>query len=100
MKEIINGKRYDTSTATEIAYNCGDGGWSDFNYFEESLYRKRTGEFFLAGKGHAMTKYATHSGNSSSRGSGIFPLDLQEAQEWVERYCNSRYEEIFGEVEE
>ena len=45
MKKIINGKRYDTSTAILIGsarYSHGD-----LEYLTEELYRKKTGEFFL-----------------------------------------------------
>ena len=47
MKKIINGKLYDTDTAKEVfAISCGNGP-SDFHYYAEQLYRKRTGEYFL-----------------------------------------------------
>lgn len=49
MKQIINGKMYNTETATEIATRSnGCTGWE---YLEETLYRKKNGEFFLCGSG-------------------------------------------------
>ena len=47
MKKIINSKKYDTKTAKEIGIYCASLSVSDFGYFEETLYRKKTGEFFL-----------------------------------------------------
>lgn len=52
MKKIINYKKYDTETATEI------GAWSQgiagtFEYVHESLFRKNNGEYFLHGEGGA-----------------------------------------------
>ena len=56
MKRIVNGKKYDTETATPF----GDyqfSGPSDFSYVHEELYRKKNGEFFLRGEGDPMLKY-------------------------------------------
>ena len=101
MKKIINGKRYDTRTAERI----GDTGYSqpgDFEYWHESLYRKKTGEFFLYGEGGAKSKYSRRIGqNEWSGGEEIRPLTLTEAQEWAEKYLDAdEYEEIFGKIEE
>lgn len=101
MKKIIKNKVYDTATAQK----CGewDNGHytSDFAYCAETLYRKKTGEFFLHGEGHALSKYAGHSGNSSGWGEQIIPLAYAEAQEWAENHLDGdEYVTIFGEPEE
>ena len=49
MKKIINKKLYDTSTATCIAEYSGPARVSDFSFYRETLYRKRTGEYFIHG---------------------------------------------------
>lgn len=102
MKAIINGRKYDTETAKEMAYAESDCGRNSFGWYEETLYKKRTGEFFLAGEGYAATKYATHyEGGTRGPGSKIIPLTYEEAEEWGERNLSAdRYEEIFGEVSE
>ena len=46
MKKYINGKVYDTETAQLIGTYANGGNWRDFSHYEETLYRKRTGEFF------------------------------------------------------
>lgn len=102
MKKIISGKVYDTSTAQEMARYSNGGTWRDFEHFEETLYRKKTGEFFLCGEGGPMTRYAEATGqNSWSGGSRIMPMTYQEATAWAEEHLDGdEYEEIFGEVDE
>ena len=101
MKKIINGKRYDTDTATLIG-NAGYGYPGDFEYWEENLYRKKTGEFFIHGEGGAMSKYSRKTGhNEWSGGEEIRPLTLREAQDWAEKYLDAdEYEKTFGRIEE
>lgn len=101
MKKVINGRRYNTDTATLI----GSTGYShsgDFAYWREYLYRKRTGEFFLYGIGGPMSKYSQKIGqNEWSGGQEIQPLTLQEAQEWAEEHLDAdEYEQVFGVVKE
>lgn len=101
MKKIIDGKRYDTDTAKELGYDShGNGG--DFSYWCETLYQKRTGEFFLRGEGGAMSRYAEPQGqNTWSGGSRIIPLSVENAKAWAEEHLSAdSYERIFGEVEE
>lgn len=101
MKKIINGKKYDTDTARKLA-SYGNGLLpNDFRCIEESLYQKKTGEYFLYGEGGPMTKYAVSCGNNSTTGSSmITPISEAEARAWVEEHANDLYEEIFGAVEE
>lgn len=84
MGKIINGRKYDETTAKLV------GSWdnglytNDFNYRSEDLYRKKTGEFFL------------HCWRSQ-----YVPLTYGEAQDWAEKHLDSEeYEKIFGEVYE
>ena len=101
MKQIINGKKYNTETAKELGTYSNSGSWNDFDHFRETLYLKRTGEFFLLGEGGPRTKYAYSDGNTRSGGAKIIPLTIEEAKAWAERNLSvEEYEEIFGEVEE
>lgn len=101
MKKIINGKLYNTETATFIASYENHYMPSDFRYCEESLYRKRTGEFFLYGSGGPLSKYAEPYDNGARSGSAIAPLTEELAREWVENYANvETYVQLFGEPEE
>lgn len=102
MKKIIKGKRYDTETAIE----CGSDSYSyagDFHHWEETLYRKKTGEFFLYGVGGPASKYAEYHGQGIgySGGDRIVPFTLEEAQEWAEEHLScDEYEELFGIVDD
>lgn len=101
MKKIINGKKYDTDTAK----NLGSAGYNhlgDFSFWREELYQKKTGEFFLYGKGGAMSKYARRTGlNEWSGGEEIIPLSPEEARKWAEKNIEAEeYERIFGTCEE
>ena len=103
MKKIINGKMYDTATAKRLGQAHGGGqSFRDFQYWEERLYQKRTGEFFLHGEGGPMTRYAEHiDQNNWSGGERIIPLSVKEAREWAEENLDADdYQEIFGEVSE
>lgn len=101
MKKFIKSRIYDTTTAQK----CGewDNGCftNDFHFCGETLYRKRTGEFFLHCEGHAMSKYAGHSGSNSGWGEQIIPLSYEKAQEWAEEHLGGdEYISIFGEPAE
>lgn len=102
MKRIINGKVYDTNTAKELGSWANGGTWRDFSHMEETLYRKKTGEFFLHGEGGPMSRYAEAQGqNSWSGGSRIMPMSFTEAKAWAEERLDADdFEAIFGEVAE
>lgn len=100
MKKIINGRMYNTETATPIVENNQING-SFFGY-EETLYRKKTGEFFLYGKGGPASKYA-HPGISGGWDAGekIVLIPEEETKKWLERFeFMDEYIELFGEPEE
>lgn len=102
MKKIIKGRKYDTETAKELATWSNGYGVSDFKYCIETLYIKKTGEYFLYGEGGAMSKYSESCGqNCWCGGEKIIPLTVDKAKSWAERNIDAdEYEEIFGEVEE
>ena len=101
MDKIINGKRYNTNTAT-IVGEWDNGIYGGINSIEETLYRKRTGEFFLFGSGGANTKYSKYIGSNNWAGSEvIIPLSWEEAQEWAEKHLDTEhYVALFGEINE
>lgn len=101
MKRIINNKKYDTETARMI----GSDSYSnprDFNYWAETLYRKRTGEYFLYGEGGPNSRYSKRiEQNCWSGGEKIIPLTYENARKWAEEHLSvNEYEAEFGEVSE
>lgn len=102
MKKVINGKLYDTDTAQPMGeWDNGRYG-RDFGRCFETLYKKRTGEFFLHGEGGPLSKYKESCGlNESCGGEKIIPLSYEKAQQWAEEHLDGDdYIKIFGEPEE
>lgn len=86
MRKIINGKVYDTETATKLA-DDRFGNASDFGRWEEALHRTAKGALFIAGEGGPMTKYAvSRAQNERSSGSAITPMSEEEAVAWCEEH--------------
>ena len=100
MNKVIKGKRYDTDTAKRLA-EASYSYPSQFDWWQETLYQKRTGEFFLHGEGGANSKYAEAIGqNCWCGGEQIVPLSFSKVQEWAEIYLDGdEYEAIFGKIE-
>ena len=87
MKKVINGKVFDTKTAECIGEWSTGGSGNDFHYCEESLYKTKKGQFFTAGSGGAMSRYAKSCGqNSWGGGDGMELLSEAEALAWCEEY--------------
>ena len=101
MKKIINGKMYNTETAILLARRDSGYAYYDYRSFEEILYQKNNGEFFLYGTGGAMSRYAETVGGDIRGGENIFPLTEKETKKWAEENLScEEYEKIFGAVEE
>jgi hypothetical protein len=90
MNRVINGRRYSIKTAEQVAAVYGQG-WN------EELYRKQTGEYFLYCAGDSRSKFAVKDGNKYFPASTITPMTLPEAQEWAANNVGpDKYQEIFG----
>lgn len=100
MKKIIKGRSYDTDKAEELV--SIDNGIGGIDHECETLYRKRTGEFFIHGEGGAHTRYAKPTDDGRwSGGELIQPLTYDQAQQWAENHLDGdAYESIFGAVED
>lgn len=91
MRKIIQNKVYDTETAELVA------SYHD-NTCAERLYRKRTGEFFIHGRGNSNSDdYAVWRGNSVTGSEQIKPLTPKRAMAWAAKHLNrQQYDDIFG----
>ena len=99
MKRVIDGKRYDTERAQEIGSWWNGYGNNDFKYCAETLYITAKGNYFLAGNGGAMSKYAESHGNSTCGGCGIFPLSREEAFLWAQENLEPKdFQEHFSDM--
>lgn len=101
-KKIIDRKMYDTTTAEAVGSYSNTPYQSDFQHYSETLYRKRTGEFFLYGEGGAMSPYREEIRyNEWGNGDSIIPMSEDDAKHWAETHLTGEeYVEIFGPVEE
>lgn len=84
MKQVINGKMYNTETAEEVCHVSNNLGSRDFSGFSFTLYKTKKGSYFAAGEGGPMTMFARPAGNMTSGGSGIIPLDVSDALRYAE----------------
>ena len=93
-KRIIDGKTYNTETATQIV------GWADDNDeygpYDSGryLYQTRFGAFFL---------YDYLSGMGEDDRETIEPLTPEQAREWLEKNCSwnvDLIERLFGQMPE
>mgnify|MGYP000277156646 CR=1 FL=1 len=102
MRKIINKAVYNTATSKFI------GSWepngydrSNFSYFAETLYRTKSGKYFVHGEGHANSRYGVWHGNTGGWGEAIRPMSPGEAAEWAEEHLTAdEYAAEFGEPEE
>ena len=101
MKKIIDGKMYNTETATKVA-DYGEDYASDINCWSEILYIKKTGEWFLYGEGGPNSPYSERCGNNRWCGSStIKPYTPEQAKRWLAEYdCVDEYIKYFGEPKE
>lgn len=81
MRREMNGRTYNTATAGRIASarsNLPPGAWE---HWEEHLYRKADGSYFLHGKGGPRTRWAKR--DQWDDGENIVPLETWQAKQWL-----------------
>lgn len=84
MKRIINGKKYDTETATSLLSKSGGLGR------ETELYVTKKKNYFLV-----------HWTNWQNENDYIEPISKEEAKEFCERKMDAeKFEKEFGKCEE
>lgn len=104
----INGLSYDPQKAKEIM--TWDNGYArtDNRFAENTIYKKRTGEYFLYGRGGAGSEYAQPvKSDPGSMGEGdiIRPLTIEETKNLIlkneENSLNDDvYEREFGAIKQ
>ena len=93
IRRVINGKNYDTDTASKVATikHCGNG-YDDFNFESTGLYLTKKGAWFIAGEGGAMTRWRQEVNGGLAAGQGLELATPTEAQKFLE--------DVDGPVEE
>jgi len=89
MSKVINGKKYDTGTAHKLIRAEVQYATNGLAFAWDTLYRKRTGEYFL------------FKSNEVKETVEIEPLTPSEAIAWAEKNLDAEeYETVFGDIEE
>jgi hypothetical protein len=101
VKRIIGGKWYNTKTAVYVCDVSPAGFYgNDFRAEDTGLYRTPKGAWFLAGRGGPLSRWASREGQSGyCSGSGICPLDKEEARELLERHGSAEDVEQYARRE-
>lgn len=100
MIKSIEGKTYNSSSAKLIGYwTNAETVEGDANFIYEALHRKRTGEYFLHGKGGPATRYGKRSkGASWKKSESIIPLTKQQAKDWAKEHLSDAEYEMEFEI--
>lgn len=86
MKRVIDGKLYDTDTATML-HEASYGYNGDFDAWCEALYATKMGAYFISGWGGPRSHYVRYvSSDSYTGGKGLRPVTREEALEWLEEH--------------
>ena len=101
--EIIHGKKYNTETATfigEIGEDVHGGDQGDFRWWFAFLYVTKNGNFFMSGRGNAMSPFRVEAQSSWTNGSGIKALSAENALSYCEKYLSADAYEQYFDIEE
>ena len=80
-----------------------DNGYprGDFSFEEQTLHKKKTGEYFVYASGGAQSNFGDCYGGHDCSGEKFIPMSVEQAQQWSEEYLTvEKYVEIWGEPEE
>ena len=101
MKQVINGIVYCTETAKLLGCWSNTANSRDFAWACETLYKTKSGQYFLHCEGGPLSRYGSHFGNESGYGEKIEVTTIDQARTSAEeRLDGDEYEAIFGVVEE
>jgi hypothetical protein len=85
MKRIIEGKTYNTDTATHVCELDCSAHRGDFGHHETALYRSPKGQFFIAGEGGPASMWARPAvGGGRIGSSGMRLVGEVEARQIME----------------
>lgn len=100
MTSIIDGKRYNTETATFLSAWENQYFSGDLFYEREELYQTKKGSYFLYCEGGAGSVYSEPSdGNWNRPGEMIKHISREEAYKWCEsRHRTKAIEKYFSDM--
>jgi len=79
MIKIINGRRYNTDTATSVFFRDNGHFVADFSHRSKQLFRTKNGVWFIHHQGGAMSDMAQYYGKNLGGSESIEPIDDEDA---------------------
>lgn len=97
MKKVIKGAVCDTETATKLG-SCDHDIIDHLHWWSETLYRTKSGRYFIHGEGGPASPYSIADGDGHWKsGEQINVISCEAAEEWAEEHLNGdEYEAAFG----
>ena len=101
MKKVIKGAVCDTETATKIG-SCDHDITNRLCWWSETLYRTKSGKYFIYGEGGPGSRYARAEDDGRWKsGEQIDVISRKAAEEWAEEHLSGdEYEAAFGVPDE
>lgn len=101
MKKVIKGAVCDTETATKIG-SCDHDIIDHLHWWSETLYRTKSGRYFIHGEGGPASRYSIADGDAHWKsGEQINVISRKAAEEWAEEHLSGdEYEAAFGVPDE
>jgi hypothetical protein len=101
IRKVVDGKIYDTETATEVATHDNGLGRNDFTFEWLGIFRTKGGAWFLSGETGAIGRFREQIGDGYASGKVLEVLTEQGALALLERWNEtSAIEKYFPFVEE
>lgn len=98
IRRVINGKVYDTETATEVTrIPCHVYG-DDFEWEDTRVFLSPHCQWFLAGRGNGASRWRVKTASGYVPGDGLVLLTEGEVKELFEQH-DGPYEDHFEVVE-
>lgn len=97
MKKVIKGAVCDTETATKLG-SCDHDIIDHLHWWSETLYRTKSGRYFIHGEGGPASHYSIADGDGHWKsGEQINVISRKAAEEWAEEHLSGdEYEAAFG----
>lgn len=101
MKKVIKGTVCDTETATKLG-TCDHDITNRLCWWSETLYRTKSGRYFIHGEGGPASPYSIADGDGHWKsGEQINVISREAAEEWAEEHLSGDdYEAAFGVPDE
>lgn len=101
MRRAIDGRAYNTETATLICDTGNDESVTDFRCEQSNLYVTKKGAHFISGNGGPLSRFSVPDGNGQRGGASVIPLSREQAFAEIQRCAGHNTDlitEFFGDM--